>query len=159
MLLLDTCSRRVNRISGPGPGGLFRQIPRQEEYQKTVKPFGELVRFGIVGSLATLTHVLLFFILARTLLLHPTVATTLAFAGAVGVSYSLNRRWTFRVTGNHARHFPRFMAIALACAGLNAAIMQVGVEVMGWSPTHCLVIIVLTLPLLSFSLQRQWGFR
>ncbi len=128
-------------------------------YLETVKRLGEFIRFGLVGSLATLIHVLFFMALTKVLQVHPTIATTIAFAGAVGVSYTLNRRWTFRATGSHAQQLPRFLAIALSCAGLNAAIMHVGVEVLGWSPNHSLLIIILTLPVLSFSLQRQWGFR
>ena len=124
-----------------------------------LKPVTEILRFGTVGCLATVTHLAVFFAAHRGLQLHPTLATTIAFACAVGVSYSLNRNWTFRATGDHARQLPRFLAIALGCAVLNAAIMHVGVEVLGWSPTLCLVIIVLTLPALSFGLQRQWGFR
>ena len=137
----------------------MRFLPEQREHLVTVKQLGEFIRFGLVGSLSTLTHVLFFLILTKKLLVHPTIATTIAFACAVGVSYSLNRRWTFRATGSHGRQLPRFLAIALGCAGLNAAIMQVGVEALGWSPNFCLLVIILTLPLLSFSLQRQWGFR
>lgn len=125
----------------------------------SLKPVAEFVRFGFVGGLATLVHVILFFALVQVFDVHPTLATTLAFVGAVNVSYSLNRRWTFRSSGSHTRQFPRFLAIALCCAALNAAMMHTGVEVLGWSNIRCLVIIILTLPLLSFSLQRQWGFR
>jgi putative flippase GtrA len=123
------------------------------------QPVTEFVRFGLVGCLATITHVAVFYATERGLDLHPTLATTVAFFCAVGVSYSLNRSWTFRVAADHARHLPRFVSIALACAVLNATIMHVGVELLGWSPTACLAIIILVLPGLSFGLQRQWGFR
>lgn len=124
-----------------------------------MKPGAELVRFGLVGCLATAIHLVVFFAAHRGLAWHPTLATTIAFACAVGVSYGLNRSWTFRATGSHTRHFPRFVTIALCGAGLNATIMHVGVEVLGWSPSLCLLIIVVVLPGLSFCLQRQWGFR
>ncbi len=124
-----------------------------------MKLLSEFFRFGVVGGVATLAHIGLFFLASRPLGLHPTVATTLAFCGALGVSYSLNRRWTFRATGSHRRQFPRFLLIALTCGTLNAGMMQIGVEVLGWSDILCLGIIIFTLPLLSFSLQRQWGFR
>jgi putative flippase GtrA len=133
--------------------------PAREGGVAAVKPMAELVRFGLVGCLATATHLGVFYATHLGLDVHPTLATTIAFACAVGVSYSLNRSWTFRATGSHMRHFPRFVAIALGGAALNATIMQVGVEVLGWSPSHCLLIIVLVLPALAFVLQRQWGFR
>jgi len=124
-----------------------------------LKPLTEILRFGVVGCLATGTHLGVFFVVYRGLHLHPTLATTIAFACAVGVSYTMNRRWTFRATGNHVRQLPRFLAIAVGCAVLNASIMHVGVEVFNWSPTVCLGIIMLTLPGLSFGLQKRWGFR
>lgn len=119
----------------------------------------EIASFGTVGCLATAVHLVAFFAAHRGLHLHPTLATTVAFACAVGVSYSLNRSWTFRVGGRHARQLPRFVSIALCSAVLNAAIMHLGVEVLGWSPNFSLLIILLTLPALSFGLQKRWGFR
>lgn len=119
----------------------------------------QILRFGMVGGIATGVHLAVFYSLHSGLHVHPTIATTIAFCCAVGLSYGLNRSWTFRASGSHTRHFPRFAVIALGGLLLNAAIMQLGVEVLGWSPTTCLAIIIIVLPGCSFLLQRHWGFR
>lgn len=119
----------------------------------------ELMRFGVVGLLATATHVGLFYGFMLGLGVEPALATTLAFLCALTVSYTLNRSWTFRAPGRHGRHFPRFVAIALGGAGLNAAIMRIGTLVLGWPPSLCLLVIIAVVPGLSFLVQKHWGFR
>ncbi len=125
----------------------------------TGRSWSQVVRFGVVGCLATATHVAVFYTLMRGFGISPTVATTVAFCCAFGVSYALNRSWTFRARGSHARHLPRVLIIALMGAGLNAGIMEVGVHRLGWTPTTCLAIIILVVPGFSFLTQRYWGFR
>jgi len=120
---------------------------------------GSAVRFGLVGGLSTLVHVIAFFVFERVFGWGPTPSTTAAFMIAVGVSYVLHRSWTFQAEGLHTRHFPRFAFIALTGLGINVGVMHLTTEVLELSSLLGLAIVVTVVPAVSFLGNRYWGFR
>jgi putative flippase GtrA len=119
---------------------------------------GKGLRFVCVGLLATAVHVGIF--LGATLVwgISPTIATAIAFLVALTTSYALNHSWTFRVSGGHRRYFTRYAVIAVTGSVLNMTIMYLCTRVLGWSSTVGLVVVVLTIPPLSFLGNLFWGF-
>ena len=91
MLASSLRRRAVNDHSNGRPAAARRGRPAGGSTLTVSRPVTEFVRFGVVGILATVTHVLVFYATSLGLGLHPTLATTVAFAAAVGISYSLNR--------------------------------------------------------------------
>jgi putative flippase GtrA len=116
------------------------------------------LRFGLVGILATGIHVGIYFLAVLVLGIVPTIATALAFLVALTISYTLNHRWTFRAKGGHRRYFIRYLIIALTGSVLNMTIMHLCTTVLGWSHYLGLVIVVLTIPPLTFLGNLLWGF-
>jgi putative flippase GtrA len=117
-----------------------------------------LIRFGITGVLATLTHVALFVLLVEWAYLRPLYAAVPAFLAAVGVSYAMNYRWTFRADGLHQVMLPRFVLVALAGLGLNLLITWMVVDVGNYWYGYALVLIIMLVPLVTYLLSRFWVF-
>jgi len=117
-----------------------------------------LLKFGLTGGLATVTHVLLVWIGVEYLGWSATLATLPAFLIALLLSYALNHRWTFQAQGRHDHYFPRFATIAVGGLILNGLIMYSLTERLHLPYPWALLVIVLVIPLFSFILNHYWTF-
>lgn len=114
-------------------------------------------RFGAIGLLATIIHVVVALALVEFAGLKVFWANIGAFCAAVSVSYLGNHRWTFACQGAHAHHLPRFLAIA----ALGLAIGQVtalAVVAAGGHHRTAIVMVALMVPAFSFVACRLFVF-
>jgi putative flippase GtrA len=117
-----------------------------------------LIRFGLSGGVATLTHVAVFVALVEWVNLRPVYASVPAFLTAVGVSYVLNYRWTFQATGPHQVLLPRFVLVAVIGLVLNLFITYLFVDQAQLWYGYALMAIILVIPITTFVLSRFWVF-
>lgn len=121
-------------------------------------PMGTLLRFGVSGGLATVTHVAVFVALVEWFEVRPVVAAVPAFGFALFVSYGMNYHWTFSVNGLHRVMLPRFVLVALIGLSMNLAITYTVVDVMSYWYGYALLLILLAVPLVTFTLSKFWVF-
>jgi len=118
----------------------------------------QATRFAVIGAAATITHVSVAVLAVERLSTPVLLANALAFAAAVLVSYFGHHAWTFRRSGRHGKHFPRFLLVALAGLAANQAIMFAIVNLAGLDYLFGLALVVLIVPASSFVLSRRWAF-
>lgn len=114
---------------------------------------GQALRFLLAGGANTAATYALFWLL--TVWLHHQLAFALAFVVGVGVAYLLNTRFVFAVRGN-ARAALGYPLVYLATYALNAALLEVGVSLLGWSPRWALLAAIAVGVPVSFTLNRWW---
>jgi len=140
---------------------------------------GEVLRFAIVGIVATIAHASMLIVLVQhdvvgllAALIHVTIITDLlnhqgmavlvansvAFMVAVVVSYIGHYRWTFGVDGDHRLMFPRFIIIAIAGFALNQVIMYFFVMLYHIDYRIALAVVLTVVPTLSFVVNKLWVF-
>ncbi len=86
----------------------------------------QLIRFGIVGGLGTLTNLALFFVLVDLYGMAALRGVFVCFAVAVSQNYALNELWTFATEGDGHLAWVRYWKFVLASlAGLavNAVVL------------------------------------
>jgi putative flippase GtrA len=93
--------------------------------------FGRLVRFGLVGVLATGLQYLILVLLVRELGTWPVVASGVGFVTSAGCNYILNYHFTFRSRRRHAAAALKFLSLATVGLAINSVLMQVLVAA-GW---------------------------
>lgn len=126
----------------------------------SLKPLMQsLFTFGMVGGLATLTHVAVGLGLTGAGWMEPFQANFVAFLLAWCVSYFGHHRYTFQSGAGHARAMPRFLATAIVGLALNQAIVYAVVDRLGWSYPVALVLIVAVVPAIIYLISRFWAFR
>lgn len=103
--------------------------------------FFELIRFIIVGSLATLVDLSVSSLLFFVFNLNPNIITTSAFIVAFIVSFLGHKNFTFKKSGS----LFKFLGLALAMLLLRNAIVYVLAMYM-----HALVAIVLAMLIVTF---------
>ena len=115
--------------------------------------------FAIVGTAATLTHVVAALAARELAGLSPLQANFVGYLAAVGVSYLGNARFTFRRAVLQGPQFARFVVVSLAGLALTQALTWLLVEELGWPFWAGLAVVAVAVPALSFLLQRLWAFR
>jgi putative flippase GtrA len=117
-----------------------------------------LLRFGISGIAATLTHVLVFVALVEGLNVMPVPASVPAFCAALLVSYGLNYRWTFAATGAHGVLLPRFIFVSVMGLIANVSITYAVVDLGGYWYGYALAAVIAVVPGMTFLLSKFWVF-
>lgn len=117
----------------------------------------QIVRFGIIGLCAMLTHLLTFIILVNATL-NPLLANIIAFLVAFQVSYYGQARWTFSGKDSRKNQI-RYFAVAVFGLVLNETSYIVLLNVFHLQYLTALIIVILGVALITFALSKLWAFR
>ena len=121
----------------------------------------QIIKFVLVGSVAALIHLSILHLLVTSDLLQPLIANAAAFVVAFIVSYTGQSLWTF----NHKRHNHksaalRFLATQLLCSfALNQGLYTLLLTFTALNYLVASVIVLVTVPLMTFSLSKYWAFK
>lgn len=122
----------------------------------------EILRFGAVGAIATVTHLAIFVALIEYWQVAPSLANLCAFAAAVAIGYLGHAGFTFpRPAGSprdHPRALGRFLVTAIAGLAMNAAIVAVTVDWLRRSHWLAVLLMATLTPACVYLLSRQWVF-
>jgi len=119
---------------------------------------GSFLRYGVVGGLGTLLHLGLLALAVERWAWSPLAATSLGFCAALAVSYGLNRRWTFESQRAHAQGAWRYAAVSVLGLGVNAGLMTLLVQWLGFWYFGAQLAVIFVVPLLNYVLNRYWTF-
>jgi putative flippase GtrA len=93
--------------------------------------FGRLVRFGLVGAVATGLQYVILVMLVRELGVWAPLASGVGFVTSAAANYLLNYHFTFRSRRRHASAAVKFLTLATVGLAINSVLMQVLVAA-GW---------------------------
>lgn len=116
-------------------------------------------RFGFVGILATAVHILVVWLLLSGTQLQPLLANLCAFLLAIGVSFSGNYFWTFRLQVNFASAMRRFLIIRVSALGLNTMLLAIILRADIVSTNVAAIFSALIVGGFSFFASKLWAFR
>ncbi len=118
----------------------------------------QMVRFGGVGGLATLAHVIGALAAERILQLSPQPANLAGFLTAVLVSYFGHSHFTFRSGRGSSDRILRFVLVAVAGYATSSLTVAVGTQVLGLPFAMAMVAVAVIVPASSFLAMRFWVF-
>jgi putative flippase GtrA len=138
--------------------GLARSVLRWE------KLFHQFLKFGVVGALATATHVSLYVLLVEWPELDPLTSNFLAFCVALLVTFLGNYHWTFaeEVRSGKLKRLRSFLKLSLAALtglALNSAIVVLIVDILRLEYLLAIPFMVTLVPVVTFLITRLWAFR
>lgn len=120
----------------------------------------EILRFGIVGVAATLTHFLVLTLGVERLGLDPAIANGMAFCVALLVTFFGQSLWVFRGhAGINAATLAKFGVSLLAGLAGNMAIMAICTRVLGLPYQVGFLAGLVIIPAASYVLNKFWVFR
>lgn len=121
-------------------------------------PSGEILRFGITGIIATLTHFGVLTLGVELFGYAPTPSNGVAFVCAVCVTYLGQSFWVFRVPAHSLRQVLNFMISAGAGFAANIAIMALVTGVLDLHYHIGFAIVTVLIPLCTFVANKFWVF-
>lgn len=135
-----------------GTAGIASRIKRH-------LPAGEVLRFAIVGIIATLTHFFVLTLGVEVVGMDPVPTNGVAFACAVCVTYLGQSLWVFRVRTHSLRQVQKFLFSAGAGFVANLALMAL---ITGVLDLHYLIgfaTVTVIVPLCTFLTNKFWVFK
>lgn len=123
-----------------------------------VKLLRQALFFGVVGIIATIIHVAVAYALLSMGTVNPYVCNALGACSAIAFSFFGNANVTFGFKGKQSEAFRRFLAQSALNFVLTSLIL-LGVEASGRPYWLYVVIVVLTVPPISFAISKLWVFR
>jgi len=123
-----------------------------------LKTIGQLMRFGVIGVLAALTH----YAIAITLTskaMQPAWANLIAFVIAFWVSYFGHRYFSFEAGDvSHQQTLPRFILVAVLGFILNESLLLLMLHFTAITIALGLPFIIILTAIFTFILSRQFAF-
>jgi putative flippase GtrA len=119
--------------------------------------FGRLVRFGLVGAVATGLQYVVLVMLVRELGVWPPLASGVGFVTSAGANYLLNYHFTFRSRRRHTSAALKFLTLATVGLAINSVLMQVLVAA-GWHYLLAQVCATAVVFLWNFAGNSLWTF-
>ncbi len=118
----------------------------------------QLLRFGIVGGLATLVHVLAALSARAAFGLTEQKANLIGFCVAVLVSYIGHMRFTFDIRGGSRAQFLRFVVMSGLSLAISSGLVWLVTAQLGFSFTVAMGAVVVLVPAASYLAMRLWVF-
>lgn len=115
--------------------------------------------FIIVGVFATLIHVVIFTILVEFFIVNAVIASLPAFLLSMLTSYIANHKWTFQATGDHHIYLPKYAFVSIIGLFINVLITYIVINIMGYLYGIALVLVIITVPSVTFLLNRIWTYK
>jgi putative flippase GtrA len=120
----------------------------------------QVMRFGIVGSCAAMVNLTIVIIIVQCGWLQPLYANVIAFFIAFNVSYFGHRYWTFnRTLTPHKAAIPKLLLVSGSNFIANEGLFYFFLNVMKLPYPLALIIVLATLPIVTFTLGKLWIFR
>jgi putative flippase GtrA len=120
--------------------------------------FERLIRFALVGGVATAVQYLVLVLLVQGTGMWPTVASGIGFAVSACGNYLLNYYFTFRSRTQHGPAVAKFLVLAGVGLLLNSVLMQVLLAA-GWHYLAAQVCATVVVFLWNFLGNSLWTFR
>lgn len=125
---------------------------------RKVEEVAQISRFGVVGIISMLCHGVSLAFWIEIIGFSPVVSNSIAFLTAFSISYLGHYNWTFSSDSDHATSLPRFFVIAASGFLINGIIMDVATNKYDLHYSWGFLIIVITIPLLTYFVSRLWVF-
>lgn len=119
---------------------------------------GQLFRYGIVGVLSNAVGYLLYIGITAAGMEHK-LAMTLLYVVGVAQTFIFNKRWSFKHRGTHWPALVRYGASYALGYLINLLALLVLVDQLGYPHQIVQGVMILSLAVLLFLLQKFWVFR
>ena len=124
-----------------------------------VKQAFEIMRFGIVGVGATLTHLGVAFLLSHYTDIPLIVINIIAFLVAFGISFTGHYHWTFKSTGPKRESLIRFFIVGISGLAASEAILAMLIHFDVSTDFVKLMISIFIIPVVTYFVSKTWAFR
>jgi len=125
---------------------------------KLTNEFGRLLRFGLVGIVATVVYTAACLLAIEVLMFSPLEASVLGFTAAMGISYYGHTVFSFKLAVDHRSYLHRFATLTAVSFITSTGMTWLLSNVMNVPHRIVLAILFVVLPAISYVCNRFWVF-
>jgi putative flippase GtrA len=118
----------------------------------------QFVRYGLSGSAAAATHLLVLVVLTELVGAPSTLASALGFVCALPVNYGLQHRFVFNKSRQHTVFFTRYVTVTLLTLALNTFLFWALTSGLGLFYLASQIITIAIIVPLNFAVNRSFTF-
>ena len=119
----------------------------------------QIFRYVLVRSFGVIVHFSILALLIEAMKQDPVMSSSIAFVLTIIILYFLSYTFVFQSSSNHTSAVPRFLIVSLVAFCLNAGVMYLTVNVLGWWYVWGQLSAVMVVPPVNFLLNSYWTFR
>lgn len=123
-----------------------------------ITEFWRLVRFSMVGAIATAVYVLVGVIAVEWAGAGPIVGSTVGFCASFVVSYAGHFHFTFAVSGRYRDYMLKFAVSSAASFVISTLAMWLVTKLLKIDYRIALIMIAVIIPVCSYLVNRFWVF-
>jgi putative flippase GtrA len=127
--------------------------------RKEINARHRLVRHLVAGGAGTAGYFAIVAILVESFDIHPVVGVIVGLGLLEVYVYLVSRWWVYDATNTHIEAVPRFTVVIVISWALNAGIMYIANDVLGWWYGWGLTLTALVVPATNFTLNYFWTFK
>ena len=119
----------------------------------------KFARFCLVGTVATALHFAILIAGVRLVGVDAVIASSVGYVAGAIASYALNYGFTYRSMRPHQEAVPRFILVLAIGLALNAALMAIQINLLGFHYLAAQVLATGTVLVWHFAGHLHWSFR
>jgi putative flippase GtrA len=90
--------------------------------------------------------------------LAPFTSSVLAYVGALGLGYLVQRNWSFRARHSHSKALPRYIMLQTSCAVISGLGAQTATMYFHMPPLTMSIVNTLLMAMISYVVSLNWVF-
>ena len=148
----------IGHVPMPIGVSLFVIVQKEPIKESPSSVMGQIARFGVVGIIATAIHVIVAYLVQQSGVAEQ-LANFTGFLGAAVFSFFGNLLFTFRAKGSIRDYIKRFAVVSGSNYVASAGLIFVLTQQLGFPFEVSLLGMILTIPAISFLVQKLWVFK
>ena len=127
-------------------------------YKKLYSKFRYLILYGIIGCISSGLDFILYTILVELCNLHYIAANCISVLVGITTSFTLNRKYNFKVTDKTAQRFAIFLVVGLAGMLLSNLILWISIDVLSLNAIVSKLLSIMLVVFFQFLLNKYITF-
>ena len=126
---------------------------------KSYNKFRNLILYGIIGSFASFLDFCVYTLLSQIIGIHYLVANCISVFVGICTSFTLNRKYNFKVTDKTIKRFSVFLTVGICGMLLSNVILYVGNDILHYNELIVKLSSILLVVFFQFLLNKFVTFR
>ncbi len=131
----------------------------KELWTKLYSRFRDLILYGIIGCLSSGLDFVAYTLLVKVCDWHYIVANCVSVLIGITTSFTLNRKYNFKVTDNTMRRFAIFLTVGLSGMALSNVILWLCIDVLSLGEILSKLLSIVLVVFFQFLLNKYITFR
>ena len=116
----------------------------------------QIIKFIIVGGIATIIDFIVFFLLHELLKVTTILSNILSFSVSVIYNYIASTKWVFNVKKELKNQFVIFLILSIVGLLINTIIVYITIDILNWNSLLCKILATTIVMIFNFITRKKF---